>query len=246
MLCFEKQRISILGKIEHKTRQTWNASYYTQFSTMRADQRLALIGAINPEWATTIIDFVHAYPEFGDHLERVPLRPREPIPYTNVRSLYEAILHYLCAAGVRYNYAIRQWNLVVFPLLAGANDWSTILANVDIVKDHPDIQPKKRDMYVSLCQAMVEMDITPTTLTMAHLKALRQQVKGVGDGCVAWCKKYFSNDDDCLEYTDIVFKKGFQVLYHTKSAKDIKAKCKEWQERGFGRIANLFVLALSP
>lgn len=212
---------------------------------MNADQKLALICAINPEWGTVVIDFVQSYPEFREYLDLAPLRPREPIPCTNVRTLYEAVMHHICATGVRHQYAVEQWNTLVYPLLAGGNDWATILSNLEAVRTHPDIQPKKRDMYVSVCQTMVELGVTHTTISMRHLKELRKRVKGIGDGCVAWCKKYFSNDDDCLEYTDIVFKKGFYVLYRTKSAKNIRAKCKEWQAKGFGRIANLFVLELS-
>jgi hypothetical protein len=51
-------------------------------------------------------------------------------------------------------------------------------------------------------------------------------------------------DDDCIEYTDIYFKKGFEKIYHTESLSSRKQKSQEWQEKNFGRIGNLMILQI--
>lgn len=205
--------------------------------------RLDLISQINPTWAITISNFIQQYPEFKQYLYMAPINQIEPIPYKNVSTLFQAIMHYICSAGVRYTYAVKQW-AIIYPLI-NLDDWANIIQNSILLKNNTNIQNKKRDIYYNLCTFMNQHNLTHLNLNLSHLDLLKKNVPGIGDGCIAWCKKYFSLDDDIVEYTDINFKKGFIKLYNTDSLALRKQKTKDWTQNRFGRIAGLMVLQIS-
>ena len=202
--------------------------------------RIEIISQINPEWAVIIYNFMEQYPEFKQYEYLTPINPIEPIPYKNINNLFQGILHYICSFGVRYTYAVKQWEQI-YPL-TNCDDWELIVANFINLQNNTDIQPKKREIYYNLCVFMFENNLDHRNLNTTHLSLLKENISGIGDGCVAWCKKYFTMDDDCIEYTDIYFKKGFEKIYKTDSLSQRKQKAKEWQENKFGRIANLMLL----
>lgn len=204
--------------------------------------RLELISQINPIWAITISNFIEEYSEFKQYVYMAPINQIEQIPYKNVNTLFQAIMHYICSAGVRYTYAVKQWE-IIYPLI-NLDEWENILENSILLRNNKNIQNKKREMYFNLCRFMNENNLTHKNLNVSHLKNLQKNVSGIGEGCIAWCKKYFTIDDDCIEYTDINFKKGFEKLYNTDSLALRKQKAKEWQEKGFGRIGSLMVLQI--
>lgn len=196
---------------------------------------------MSSSWQQKVEQFVQEYPEFIPYLNMAPDYPFKKMHYRNVNNLFEAILHYICAVGVRYSYALKQWN-IIYPLIASYNSWETICCNVATLIDNPNIQPKKRKIYFDLCQYMNENGLDNNNISVNNLRDIQKNVNGVGDGCVAFCKKYFTMDDDCLEYTDIYFKKGFMKIYGTDKLSERKKKCTEWKNKNFGRVANLFVL----
>jgi hypothetical protein len=204
--------------------------------------RLELISQINPIWAITISNFIEEYPEFKQYVYMAPINQIEQIPYKNVTTLFQAIMHYICSAGVRYTYAVKQWE-IIYPLI-NLDEWENIIENSILLRNNTNIQNKKREMYFNLCRFMNENNLTHKNLNVSHLKNLQKNVSGIGEGCIAWCKKYFTIDDDCIEYTDINFKKGFEKLYNIDSLTLRKQKAKEWQEKGFGRIGSLMVLQI--
>ena len=204
--------------------------------------RLEFISQINPVWAVTISNFMDEYPEFKPYLFMAPINPIEPLPYTNVNTLFQAVMHYICAVGVRYTYAVKQWQLI-YPLI-NCDEWETIIENSINLQNNTNIQNKKREIYYNLCQFMNDNNLNHKNLNVHHLKLLQKNVSGIGDGCIAWCKKYFTLDDDCIEYTDIYFKKGFEKIYKTDSLSSRKKKAKEWQEKKFGRIGNQMILQI--
>ena len=212
-------------------------------SSTNMNYYLETIAQFNPEWAVTLCMFVEQYPEFRPYLHLAPPSSHVRMPYRYVNSLFKAVVHYICAVGVRYTYAVSQWELI-HPLI-NHDDWCVIMQRVEEMRHNERIQPKKREIYYGLCQFMNEQQLTHETLNVSHLRLLEQNVSGIGVGCVANCKKYFTCDDDCVEYTDIVFKKGFQRLYNTDLLSLRKKKAKEWQDNHFGRVANLFVLRLA-
>ena len=205
-------------------------------------ERLQYISLINPEWAVTIFEFMESYPEFKPFAYLAPMQPNEPIPYHNVHTLFQALLHYICAAGVRYSYAIQQWD-ILFPYI-NHSSWDTILHNADIILSHPHIQPKKRTIYFNLIHFMHHHNIHHNHLTIQHLTLFQKHISGIGVGCIAWCNKYFTSQDQCVEYTDIFFKKGFHILYNTHSLAERKKKALQWQQSAFGRIASLMLLQI--
>lgn len=205
--------------------------------------RIQFIQQLNPEWADNICCFLMDYPEFKDYEHLIPLSPQFRIPYTNVNTLFQAILHYICAVGVRYSYAINQWQLI-FPLINTEN-WEDIVENMEKMRDDTRIQNKKREIYYNLCEFMRANNLTHNTIKPADIDLLKQNVNGIGDGCVAWVKKFFTLDDDCVEYTDIYFKKGFKNIYGEETLGMRKKKAKEWVLKGYGRIANHMVINCS-
>lgn len=163
--------------------------------------RIELISQINPEWAVTIYTFIEQYPEFKPYEYMAPINKIELIPYKNVNTLFQAIMHYICSVGVRYTYAIKQWE-IIYPLINGDN-WETIVDNCAQLRNNTNIQPKKRDIYYQMCKCMDELNINHNNLQISHLEFLHKNVSGIGPGCISWCKRYFTTDDDCIEYTDI-------------------------------------------
>ena len=75
--------------------------------------RLELISQINPIWAVTISNFIEEYPEFKQYVYTAPVNQIEPIPYKNVSTLFQAIMHYICSVGVRYTYALNNGKLFI-------------------------------------------------------------------------------------------------------------------------------------
>lgn len=204
--------------------------------------RLEYISQINPEWSVTIFHFIETYPEFKPFTLMAPINPIEPVPYENVNNLFQGIMHYICAVGVRYDYAYKQWK-IIYPLI-NYDDWKIILENTKNLKNNLTIQHKKKDIYYHLCNFMNENNLNHKNLNISHLDFLRKNISGIGDGCVSWCKRYFTNDDNFIEYTDIYFRKGFKKLYGTDSLSLRKEKTKEWLEKGFGRVCNLMILQI--
>lgn len=205
-------------------------------------ERLQIISQINPVWAVTISSFIEMYPEFKEYQFLAPIHQVETCPYPNINTLFHAIMFYICSSGVRYTYAKNQWE-IIYPLL-DTDDWTTIMEASLSLRNNPKIQNKKRETYFKLCHFMNENGLTHTELNISHLDLLRENVSGIGDGCVAWCKKYFTIDDDCVEYTDITFKKGFKKVYNKDSLSSRKQKAKEWQQNGFGRIGSLMIIQI--
>jgi hypothetical protein len=183
------------------------------------------------------------YPEFMNMFDRIPLTPIQKIPYNNVNTLFQAILHYVCATGVRYTYAIHQWE-IIFPLI-NTHSWEEIMTNMKNLQTNTNIQPKKREIYLNICTYLNEHSISHHSINISHLPILRENIKGIGIGCLAWINKYFTNNDDCVEYTDIKFKKGFKRIYGENKTNIMKMKADEWKIKKYGRIANLMVLACS-
>jgi hypothetical protein len=91
---------------------------------------------------------------------------------------------------------------------------------------------------------MNQNNLNHKNLNISHIKLLQKNISGIGAGCLSWCKRYFSLDDDCVEYTDIYFKKGFEKIYKTDSLAQRKKKATEWQNKNFGRIGSLMILQL--
>lgn len=203
-------------------------------------ERIEFISENDPMWAMTIINFFNDYPEFVKYAYMVPLFRAEHMPYKNVNNLFEGLLFYVCSAGVRFAYALKQWE-ILYPIIC----YGDLSAVIEKLEQNDKIQPKKKTIYLSICGFMRNNGILRTAITIQNVEQIKGCVSGVGDGCVAWCKRYFSNDDDWVEYSDGYFVTGFEIMYGTKSATARKKKADEWISKGYGRISSLMVMALS-
>jgi hypothetical protein len=113
------------------------------------------------------------------------------------------------------------------------------------LRENSNIQLKKREIYSNICEWMNEHSITHHSINVSHMGILRENIKGIGIGCLAWINKYFTNGDDCIEYTDIKFKRGFKKMYGEDKLSVMKLKAEEWKNKKYGRISNLMVIAYS-
>lgn len=201
------------------------------------------IQLVNPEWANKISDFVSDNPEFLPYIYVLPISPTFRIPYKNVNTVFQAVLFYICMVGVRMDYALKQWD-IIYPLL-NEDSWDKIMENMEMLKQNINIQPKKREIYHNICIFMNSMNINHKTINSTHILEIKKNVKCVGEGCVSYIKKHFTDDDDCLETTHINFKKGFKKIYGSDTVKLINQKKQEWLSKKYGRIANLFVFQMN-
>jgi hypothetical protein len=209
--------------------------------------RINQITQINPVWAANINEFLNKYPEFKQYEYLVPISPVTGPQYKNVNTLFEGLMWYICAAGVRYTYAVKQWQ-IIYPLIEQTlnNTWSIVYSNITTKLDIiGGIQPKKLSIYKHVMQYMRTNNITHIDITIADIYNICNTVNGVGDGCLAWCKRCFTGDDDCVEYTDIKFKKGFMKIYHVDTLALRKQKAREWANLGFGRISSMMIMLIS-
>ncbi len=207
---------------------------------LRVMERIEFISEHDPVWASKIISFFNDYPEFVKYAYLIPLMRAEPMPYKNVHTLFGGLMFYVCSAGVRFAYALSQWE-ILYPIIStGTVDLSTMIQKIE---QNDKIQPKKKTIYISILRFMRETGVS--TFTIQTVEQIKRNVSGVGDGCVAWCKRYFSDDDDWVEYSDGYFVTGFEIMYGTKSAAARKKKAAEWISKGYGRISSLMVMALS-
>lgn len=196
----------------------------------------------NMNWKSTVAKFIEENPEFKPYARFAPEYPWCPIPYNNVRTLYDTVMHYICSSGVRYTYAFRQWQFI-HALLKNCTTWEE---RIERLQSADGIQPKKIKSYVNVCTWMKEHDIEPNDLTLEHVCQMKKEIHGIGDGCVAHCYRYFSDDNEnCVEYTDIFFKKGMEVIYGKHKPSFRKQKAEEWKRSCNARIANLMVLNVS-
>lgn len=104
---------------------------------MSSDERILYMLQTNPRWADTVLRFVDSYPEFIPYMDRVPVCSNHTMPYEGVTTLFLGLMHYVCSAGVRYDYALAQWRQIRAPLLQNS--------------DLPiSTQPKKRPIYAAI------------------------------------------------------------------------------------------------
>lgn len=209
-----------------------------------AIDRLEMIALINPEWAIKICEFLENYPEFQKyrHIASLQDRPNSSGEEWMPKTLFEHVLYYICASGVRYTYAISQFKIVVNFL---RSDWIYITSNIYTFLSTNNIQPKKKSIYWNTLLWMYNRNITKDTLTYENILSMKYDVVGIGDGLVAYITTNYTNYDTCLQYTDINFCKGFEKVYGIKDKSSIKQKCEEYTSRGFGRVANSLMFQIS-
>jgi hypothetical protein len=90
------------------------------------------------------------------------------------------------------------------------------------------LQPKKRAIYSDIWTVVKE--IGPLNYRLEHL--LGTKIKGVGVGCVAQLKQFWSSDPDAVEISDRGFIAGFTKVYNLDkkpTPSQIKKKVETWK-----------------
>jgi hypothetical protein len=213
--------------------------------------RLEFIAINNLELAQKIHCFLET------HLEFQPYRQIAPATDKNIllnkewepKTIFEHVIYYACASGVNVNYANEQFKDIVSFLRSG-NDtnktkWEDINERLFNFLTIGSIQPKKKKIYWDIFCWMGINKITDNTLTINHIEKMTTEVKGLGHGFLAHMKGFYSDSDNCVEYTDKTFIKGFKKLYGTDNQTMIKKKVSIIINEGYGRIFNGFIFQIA-
>lgn len=203
--------------------------------------RIEFIGAKNPEWAVKLTQFMEMYPEFKRFRNIAPLDGYRTLTGEDwlPKTIFETVIYYACCAGVRYDYAIGQFKKIVSFLRS--KDWISLNASLYNFLLSSSIQQKKQRVYWDIFCWMARHGITNETLTIDSALALKNDIVGLGDGYLAFMKLLYTSDDDCVQYTDIKFIKGFEKVYGKSKKSYIKEMAKKYIASGFGRVADVFM-----
>lgn len=225
-------------------------SYITNGNVVIEVDRLEFIAMTNPEWAEKIHYFLETHPEFQPYrriapsTEKAVLLNEEWCP----KNMFEHAIYYAAAAGVNVKYANDQFKDIVSFLRSGQGSddkkWEDINSRLYMFLNTNSIQPKKKQVYWDMFCWMGNYKVTNSTLTLSHLEQMQVDVKGLGPGFLAQMRGQYSNNDSCMEYTDIGFKKGFKKVYGTDNLTEIKKKVDEIVSEGYGRIFNGFMFQI--
>lgn len=207
--------------------------------------RLEFIALSNPEWAVRISEFLEKFPEFN-RFRRIASATERVVKFDEdwePKTLFEFVIYYVCSAGVRYTYAVEQYKKIVSFLRS--DTWVNINANLyNFLISNVNIQQKKKQIYWDIFCWMGSKGIYNNTLTIDQALSMKNDIKGLGEGYYASIKSNYTNDDDCLEYTDIGFIKGFQKLYGKTDKKFMMSKLREYINQDCGRVANSFMFQI--
>lgn len=221
-----------------------DSSFLIELVNSVSIDRIEFIAINNPEWAYKISQFINMFPEFNKyrHIASTtdkPINRKEDwMPIT----LFENVFYYVCISGVNYKYAIKQFKIIVSFLRSG--DWITLNSTLYNFLINNEIQSKKRDIYWNIFVWMSKYSLTNTILQIEHIPYMKNEIFGLGDGFVAYMNTNFTDNDKCLEYTDINFIKGFKKVYGTDDITFIRNKCNEYLKNGFARVANSFMFQI--
>lgn len=204
--------------------------------------RIEMIGNVNPEWAIEIATFLELFPEFSRYRKIASMTSKSVSEneWWHPKTIFERCIYYPCAAGVRFEYAIEQYKVIVNFLRSG--DWLTICYGLQNFLNSHNIQPKKKQIYWDIFSFMNNNGLNPDTLTIEHVERMKNEVKGLGEGFIGNMREQFSNSDNVCQYTDINYIKGFIKVYGSNFG--IKEKSEMWMSMGFGRVSNSFMFQI--
>jgi len=183
--------------------------------------RLEVIFSTNPTYGCRIIDFISKNPEFESIAYLFPLTDKLICfnKDTDPKCMFEFLLYYIAEAGVNANYGHQQY------LIIRQNFNNLNLSN---------IQPKKKQVYIDINNYLLKRNIKPNELKLEDIVDLKNNVKGVGDGCLTFLYTIYDTDKVTLpNYSDIGFKKGYQKFYkldYRPTKAEIIKKSKGWTD----------------
>ena len=215
-------------------------------------QRLENVMQMDPEWGAEIAEFMNSNPEFKSYMKVLPYT-RYPMGYGKNKSepladpsmprndsIIEHLIYYVCCAGVRYTYALKQWSAMCQVLRENGYN---IGAMVDRLETTLPLQPRKIQVYRDIQTWLTNHDLKPSEMTLETVTAPTFKVKGVGAGAIAHLKKFFGNSASmagAVEYTDRGFIGGFCKVYGLEkkpTTAQIMKKVQEWGD--FKAVGNV-------
>lgn len=116
-------------------------------SGVRQMDRIEEIGLQRPEWAVELNNFLERFPEFQRFRQIAPLDatiPKTTDDEKDPQTIFETIIYYVANAGVRFSYALEQFELL--RVFIRNYDWQHNLYYLQWFLHTYNIQPKKKDI----------------------------------------------------------------------------------------------------
>lgn len=198
------------------------------------EERLSYLFHVNPSYAGEILELMTHNPEFLSigHLISLTERPvhfnlnkNEPYNINAPANVFEFLLYYIAEAGVNANYGNKQWIKIREYIRVNKNDPLTNLVS------SVDLQLKKQQIYKDLNIVLLKYNINPYDLTLDQVITIKNEVKGIGDGCITFLQSLYASETTLPNYSDIGFQKGFMKFYKMDkrpTKKQVFEKSKTW------------------
>jgi len=189
---------------------------------MNTVHRLNYIANTNPEWFSHIMDFLENNNEFLPYSHLVALEPTNAKHEHFPTTIKQAILYYICFAGVRSEFGQKLWLTV------------RDMATKEQVLFSTVISAKKKEYLSKAIQIQDDF-------TLEMLK--NTKIAGIGVSGIAFIHKNFSGEaaSDLVEYTDIGILSGLQKVYKLATRptpKEALAIVNKW--KGKKSVGNMF------
>lgn len=189
---------------------------------MNTVYRLNYIAETNPEWFSYIMDFVESNNEFLPYLYMAAIQPTNQKHEFFPTTVKQAILYYICYAGVRSEFGQKLWLIV------------KDLTTKEQVLASTVISPKKKEYLSQAIQIKDDFSIDQLKTT---------KIAGIGVSGIAFIHKNFSSEiaSDLVEYTDIGVLGGLQKIYKLASRPSPKEALEiisKW--KGKKSVGNMF------
>lgn len=173
--------------------------------------RLAMIYQIDPLWASAIEEFIVLNPEFQPYLPYAALNQYPEIP-SELKTIKDMLLYYVCYAGVNTNY--------------GGQAWSWVKTN-----QLSKLTVKKRSIIDNI---LAQSEIK----TIDEFNSIK--IKGVGEGAMTFVRQNYFKDVNIIYPTDRIFQKGLCKIYEFKNVTVSQAKNKAQSWKGQKSVGSMF------
>jgi hypothetical protein len=215
------------------------------------DSRIQYLNYINPRYSEEIKEFLENHPEFNKVKDILSVT-EYPMGYnrnhgeifnpSRPNCLFEHLVYYIACTGVRYSYALKQWDIIRDYMRNRKEKYpNRILRN--LTKKVEGIQPKKHTVYEVLNELLKNMEIFPNyDMTYENAVEIIGILKGVGKGCLNHLALFYGKSSDITpDITDTFFIKGFMKFYELQSKptkKQLTELTKDWTNN---KIGNMFM-----
>jgi len=186
--------------------------------------RIAQIILVDEDWGFRMLHFFDKHPEFAKYA-KIAQMTRRPSNTLHL-SPFEHLIHTLAGAGVNYDYALNQYNILLKNVFKN-NDTMCLFLDEEKFKELR-IQPKKIPTYQKIIKIFLNVENHPNPYKMKpdELYELFSSVSGIGE--MTWHTVYLSEKHNpFLPITDRGFLSGFCTVYpHIPKTSKAKIRAK--------------------